>query len=141
MKRPSIAIGLGAVALVYGSICLIAEPASAAAIEYTLSGQGPYQIQGTNYNGSFTFSWTGDTSNVSTSGGESRIYNLPGTIDLPSASYTRSFLYPTQIVLDPVNGFAYGFKKPACRRTVVMTPSSSLPILLLNRLRSIKLSA
>lgn len=110
MRRGLISAGLLGAALVLGSNLSTIGPAAAATIEYTLSGAGPLEIQGTNVNGDFTFSWIGDTSNVSTSGGESRIFALPGTVAVVPASYTGSFLSPTQIVLDFTNGLAFGFQ-------------------------------
>ncbi len=109
------ALGLfGVVALGLGLSFPLIAPAAAATIDYTLTGQAEYQIPGgTETAGYFTFNWIGDTSNVLTSGGESRIYGLPGTLNLTPYSvsaYNGSFLSPTQLVLDSTNGIAFGFQ-------------------------------
>jgi hypothetical protein len=118
-KAPSARAFLGLFGVALGLSLSIppTAPAAAATIDYTLTGQASYQIQGNNTAGTFTFSWVGDTSNVLTSGGESRIYSLPGTITLTPYSvspsnpiYNGSFQSLTQLVLDSTNGIAFGFQ-------------------------------
>jgi hypothetical protein len=109
MSRKSIATGLFGAALFFG---FGLSTATAETIDYTLTGSAQYQVQGGNGAGTFTFSWTGDTTNVEP-GTESRIFDLPGTVNFTPISgtpYNGNFQSLTQLVLDSTDGIAFGFQ-------------------------------
>jgi hypothetical protein len=65
----------GAIALWLG----MGSPARADVLDYTFTGDGNGTVDGVAWTGSFTFTFTADTSNITSGGGEFRLDNIGGT--------------------------------------------------------------
>src|SRR5579864_344502 len=86
---------LGAAALI--GIALLSGRAHATAVTYTFSGSGGGSVDGNDFNGAFTFVFTGDTTAIDTSGAPFYRYdNIGGTFSEGSTTVT---LAPTVTIV------------------------------------------
>ena len=75
--------------------------AHAGPITYTFTGVGTGTVDGVGFSGDFTFVFTGDTANVTPSGGEFRQDGIGGTFS--EGSFSGTLLADNAVVLNPAS--------------------------------------
>ncbi len=83
---------------------LLGGAAEAAPISYIFTGDGAGSINGASsesFTGAFTFTFTGDSSNVTSGGGEEFNHNLGGTFSEGASSYTLADTNTVGVNNDP----------------------------------------